>query len=110
MEIDDRKSLISSNQSSRGSKMVNEEKKSTKRDASNPLFVNHAELAWHEMRRAWVGDRSQTTHTNFRQPILSWTTSFEDLLSSGDPFPDPIPLADVVDLLVDIWVEEGFYN
>ncbi|CAH1438271.1 unnamed protein product [Lactuca virosa] len=79
-------------------------------DLSNPLFVNHAELAWHEMRRAWVGDGSETSHTKFRQPILSWTTSFEDLLSSGETFPDPIPLADVVDLLVDIWIEEGLYN
>ncbi|KAL9995625.1 hypothetical protein Hdeb2414_s0788g00947041 [Helianthus debilis subsp. tardiflorus] len=67
-------------------------------------------MAWHEMRRAWVGDRSQKSHTKFRQPILSWTTSFEDLLSTGEPFPEPIPLTDVVDLLVDIWAEEGFYN
>ncbi|KAI3705316.1 hypothetical protein L1987_75552 [Smallanthus sonchifolius] len=110
MDIDASSSLISSNKSSRGTKVVNEENKSMKRDVSNPLFVNHAELAWHEMRRAWVGDRSKKSHTKFRQPILSWTTSFEDLLLSGEPFPDLIPLTDVVDLLVDIWVEEGFYN
>ncbi|KAM0068682.1 hypothetical protein Hdeb2414_s0002g00075921 [Helianthus debilis subsp. tardiflorus] len=110
MDIDKSKSLINNNQSSKGSKTVNDEKKSTIRDDSNPLFVNHAEMAWHEMRRAWVGDRSQKSHTKFRQPILSWTTSFEDLLSTGEPFPEPIPLTDVVDLLVDIWAEEGFYN
>ncbi|XP_042755372.1 uncharacterized protein LOC111916360 isoform X3 [Lactuca sativa] len=107
MDIDGSNSLNNGNPNSKGSKIVNEERKSTKRDVSNPLFVNHAELAWHEMRRAWVGDGSQTSHTKFRQPILSWTTSFEDLLSSGETFPDPIPLADVVDLLVDIWIEEG---
>ncbi|XP_042755371.1 uncharacterized protein LOC111916360 isoform X2 [Lactuca sativa] len=106
MDIDGSNSLNNGNPNSKGSKIVNEERKSTKRDVSNPLFVNH-ELAWHEMRRAWVGDGSQTSHTKFRQPILSWTTSFEDLLSSGETFPDPIPLADVVDLLVDIWIEEG---
>ncbi|KAL8210558.1 hypothetical protein R6Q57_004995 [Mikania cordata] len=110
MDIDESNSLINNAQSSRGSKKLNEENKSMKRDVSNPLFVNHAELAWHEMRRSWVGDRSQKSHTKFRQPILSWTTSFEDLLASGEPFPDPIQLTDVVDLLVDIWVEEGFYN
>ncbi|XP_076903626.1 uncharacterized protein LOC143558732 [Bidens hawaiensis] len=110
MDIDESKLVINSSQSSKGSKIVKEENKSTKRDASNPLFVNHAELAWREMRRAWVGDSSQKSHSKFRQPILSWTTSFEDLLSSGEPFPDPIPLTDVVNLLVDVWVEEGFYN
>ncbi|KAL8241279.1 hypothetical protein R6Q59_014634 [Mikania micrantha] len=92
MDIDESNSLINNAQSSRGSKKLNEENKSMKRDVSNPLFVNHAELAWHEMRRAWVGDRSQKSHTKFRQPILSWTTSFEDLLASGEPFPDPIQL------------------
>ncbi|KAJ9540118.1 hypothetical protein OSB04_026624 [Centaurea solstitialis] len=110
MDIVESNSLPSGNQNSRGSKMASEEKKSIQRDVSNPLFVNHAELAWHEMRRAWVGDRSEASHDKFRQPIMSWTTSFEDLLSSGEPFPEPIPLADVVDLLVDIWIEEGFYN
>ncbi|KAI3748439.1 hypothetical protein L6452_11505 [Arctium lappa] len=109
MDIDESNSLPSGNQNSRGSKMVDEEK-SIKSDVSNPLFINHAELAWHEMRRAWVGDRSQTSHSKFRQPIMSWTTSFEDLLSSGEAFPEPIPLADLVDLLVDLWIEEGFYN
>ncbi|KAJ0785826.1 putative 14-3-3 protein [Helianthus annuus] len=49
-------------------------------------------MAWHEMRRAWVGDRPQKSHTKFRQPVLSWTTSFEDLLSTGEPFPEPISL------------------
>ncbi|KAI3721640.1 hypothetical protein L2E82_32657 [Cichorium intybus] len=110
MDIDGSNPLTNNNQNSRDSKIINEEKKSTKRDLSNPLFVNHAELAWHEMRRAWVGDRSQTSRTKFRHPILSWTTSFEDLLTSGEPFPDPVPLADLVDLLVDIWIEEGLYN
>nr|XP_043633805.1 uncharacterized protein LOC122605009 [Erigeron canadensis]XP_043633806.1 uncharacterized protein LOC122605009 [Erigeron canadensis] len=98
--------ILNVNQNSRGSKSVNEEKKSMS-EFSNPLFVNHAELAWHEIRRAWVGDKPQTSHSKFRQPILSWTTSFEDFLASGEPFPDPIQLADVVDLLVDIWDEEG---
>ncbi|KAL4576629.1 hypothetical protein LXL04_012726 [Taraxacum kok-saghyz] len=107
MDIDGSKSLTNRNQKSRGS---NEEKKSINNDVSNPLFVNHAELAWHEMRRSWIGDTSQTSPTKFRQPILSWTTSFEDLLSSGEPFPHPIPLTDLVDLLVDIWSEDGLYN
>nr|GEV78776.1 hypothetical protein [Tanacetum cinerariifolium] len=104
MDIDGTNSLPNGHQNSVGSTMVKEEKKSMKRDHSNPLFVNHAELAWHEMRRAWVGDRSQTSDTNCRQPIMSWTTSFEDLLESGEPFPEPISLVDVVDLLVDIWI------
>ncbi|KAI3710126.1 hypothetical protein L2E82_39900 [Cichorium intybus] len=57
-----------------------------------------AELAWHEMRRAWFGDRSQTLHTKFRHTILSWTISFQDLIASAEPFPDPVPLAENEDM------------
>ncbi|MQL78747.1 hypothetical protein Taro_011198, partial [Colocasia esculenta] len=40
----------------------------------------------------------------------SWCTAYEDLLSTNQPFPQPIPLAEMVDFLVDIWHEEGLYD
>lgn len=139
----------------------------------NPLFFLYsaAELAWHEMRRAWVGDGSQTSHTKFRQPILRfdfqlsrchfyfvgpilqvknkkiswknclylyglllqldykfwrfaliwwnipWSNSISCKLLVLWIFPQLCVsyvtvgfLQDVVDLLVDIWIEEGLYN
>ncbi|KAL1063681.1 hypothetical protein V6Z11_D13G159400 [Gossypium hirsutum] len=44
-----------------------------------------------------------------REPIMSWTTTYEDLLCSTERFQQPIPLA-MVDFLVDTWHEEGLYD
>ncbi|XP_054802252.1 uncharacterized protein LOC129305998 isoform X2 [Prosopis cineraria] len=73
-------------------------------------FVNHAEIAWHQERKEWVGDRSKRLLRPPRESIMSLTTSYEDLLLSTEPFQQPIPLAEMVDFLVDIWHEEGLYD
>ncbi|KAG6596487.1 hypothetical protein SDJN03_09667, partial [Cucurbita argyrosperma subsp. sororia] len=82
-------------------------------DKSNETtaFVNHAEIAWHEQRREWVGDRFENVQrAPPMEPILSWTTTYEDLLLTAEPFQQPIPLAEMVDFLVDIWHEDGLYD
>jgi len=40
----------------------------------------------------------------------SWNASYESLLGNNKPFPQPIPLAEMVDFLVDIWEQEGLYD
>ncbi|XP_022983158.1 uncharacterized protein LOC111481794 isoform X3 [Cucurbita maxima] len=35
-----------------------------------PTFVNHAEIAWHERRREWVGDCSGNMQQVPMEPIL----------------------------------------
>ncbi|XP_044460637.1 uncharacterized protein LOC123192222 [Mangifera indica] len=82
------------------------------KDGSNEkvVFVNHAEIAWHEGRKQWVGVQSQKSKRLHREPIMSWTATYEDLLCSTEPFQQPIPLAEMVDFLVDIWHEEGLYD
>ncbi|KAM5559724.1 hypothetical protein ABKV19_021084 [Rosa sericea] len=74
------------------------------------VFINHAEIAWQERRREWVGDQSQKSRRAPREPIMSWTATYEDLLLTTEPFQEPIPLAEMVDFLVDIWLEEGLYD
>ncbi|BAT94511.1 hypothetical protein VIGAN_08112100 [Vigna angularis var. angularis] len=56
------------------------------------IFVNHAAIAWHEDRRKWVGDRSQHPPRIAKDQIISWSTSYEELLSTNEPFAEPIPL------------------
>ncbi|KAH1230338.1 hypothetical protein GmHk_10G029846 [Glycine max] len=74
-------------------------------------FVNHAAIAWHEDRTKWVGDKSQHPPRTAKDPIISWSTSYEELLSTNEPFAEPIPLPEMVDFLVDIWLEdEGFFD
>ncbi|XP_065855260.1 uncharacterized protein [Euphorbia lathyris] len=78
--------------------------------AEKHLFVNHAEISWHEIRKQWVGDASRKPQRMQTEPIMSWTTTYEDLLCSNEPFQQSIPLAEMVDFLVDIWHEDGLYD
>ncbi|KAJ9695342.1 hypothetical protein PVL29_010699 [Vitis rotundifolia] len=95
---------------SEGSKNVNEESNSIEKEVSDSVFINHAEIAWHQRRKEWVGDQSQKPKRVHKEPVMSWTTTYEDLLLSTDRFHQPIPLAEMVDFLVDIWHEEGLYD
>ncbi|KAM7526165.1 hypothetical protein LguiA_016067 [Lonicera macranthoides] len=111
MDISRTKSHSNGNQHFKGFENVREDKKFAENDFSDSLFINHAEMAWNERRRAWVGDdKPQRQQRTPRDPIMSWTTTYEDLLLSTEPFQDPIPLAEMVDFLVDTWLEDGLYD
>ncbi|KAL4626446.1 uncharacterized protein LOC142636113 isoform X3 [Castanea sativa] len=74
-------------------------------------FVNHGLLLWNQTRQRWVGNkRSENRAQQIREPKLSWNASYESLLGNNKPFPQPIPLAEMVDFLVDIWEQEGLYD
>ncbi|MED6143594.1 hypothetical protein PIB30_007539 [Stylosanthes scabra] len=81
-------------------------------DPGNPAeFVNHGLILWNQTRQRWVGNkRSENQAQQLREPKLSWNATYESLLGSNKPFPQPIPLAEMVDFLVDIWEQEGLYD
>ncbi|KAA3481613.1 zinc finger protein [Gossypium australe] len=54
---------------------------------------------------AWIR-RIITAETLF----CSWSTTYEELLSTNEPFSEPIPLPEMVDFLVDIWHDDGLYD
>ncbi|KAK2969073.1 hypothetical protein RJ640_021112 [Escallonia rubra] len=88
----------------------NEAKKPAENNGSTHVYTNHAAIAWHESRRKWIGDQSQRSNRMQKDPIISWSMTYEDLLSTHDPFPERIPLPEMVDFLVDIWHDEGLYD
>ncbi|XP_031383309.1 uncharacterized protein LOC116197338 isoform X1 [Punica granatum] len=81
-----------------------------KKDTSTTVFVNHAAIAWHENRRKWIRDQPQRTQRPTKDQIISWSTTYEELLSTNEPFSEPIPLQEMVDFLVDIWHDEGLFD
>ncbi|XP_010067347.2 uncharacterized protein LOC104454250 [Eucalyptus grandis] len=91
-------------------KSLEEGKKAVGKDVDTSLFVNHAAVAWHENRRKWVGDQTQRSTRMVKDEIISWSTTYEELLSTNEPFSEPIPLPEMVDFLVDIWHSEGLYD
>lgn len=90
--------------------LPNDTNKVAAENVSSGSFVNHAAIAWVAERRAWVGDQTRKLCRAPREPIISWCATYDDLLSTNNPFPQPIPLSEMVDFLVDIWQEEGLYD
>ncbi|GAB2228185.1 hypothetical protein Droror1_Dr00010015 [Drosera rotundifolia] len=74
-------------------------------------FVNHGLILWNQTRQRWVGDKKPSNRgLQMQEPKLSWNATYDSLLGSNKPFPQPIPLAEMVDFLVDIWEQEGMYD
>nr|XP_023915641.1 uncharacterized protein LOC112027201 isoform X1 [Quercus suber]POF06529.1 hypothetical protein CFP56_44632 [Quercus suber] len=116
-------------QPSEHSTCTDKENQSKEKDMGTSVFVNHAAIAWQESRRKWVGDPSRRPKRKAKDPIISWSMAYEDLLLTNEPFPERIPLPraydfgsayvnlvdwslvqEMVDFLVDIWYDEGLYD
>ncbi|KAM0822409.1 hypothetical protein ACQ4PT_071515 [Festuca glaucescens] len=73
--------------------------------------ANHGFSLWKQTRDEWTDHvRQQPAVKQIQEPVLSWNAAYESLLGSNKPFPQPIPLHEMVDFLVDIWEQEGFYD
>lgn len=80
--------------------------------STNPNeFVNQGLLLWNQTRQQWVGNRRHNSQRQQpREPKISWNATYESLLGSTKPFPQAIPLGEMVDFLVDGWEQEGLYD
>ncbi|KAL2227617.1 uncharacterized protein LOC105174185 [Sesamum indicum] len=110
MEVNGKTSDCNEKRPLENSTLSYEQKNPAESSTNTSVFVNHAAIAWDESRRNWVGDASQKSLRTPKDPTINWSTTYEDLLSTTDPFPQPIPLADMVDFLVDIWHDEGLFD
>ncbi|KAL5733557.1 hypothetical protein ACOSQ2_033249 [Xanthoceras sorbifolium] len=110
MEVSAVSSCFNEKQSTDYSTPAKEENMPAGKNRSASGFVNHAEIAWHENRRKWIGDQSQRPERMEKDPIISWSTTYDELLSNNEPFSEPIPLPEMVDFLVDIWHDEGLFD
>ncbi|XP_012076571.1 uncharacterized protein LOC105637641 isoform X1 [Jatropha curcas] len=78
---------------------------------SNPSeFVNYGLLLWKQTRQQWLANKRSPNKKQVREPTIRWNATYENLLGSNKPFPRPIPLAEMVDFLVDVWEQEGLYD
>ncbi|KAL8218274.1 hypothetical protein R6Q57_021647 [Mikania cordata] len=113
VEVNAGNSRITEKRPLENSSTVQEARKYPENNGSNTtVFINHGVIAWNESRRKWVGDHSQRSGRGRMQedPVISWSTTYEDLLSNNERFPERIPLTEMVDFLVDIWLDEGLYD
>ncbi|WJX35555.1 hypothetical protein P8452_23528 [Trifolium repens] len=75
-----------------------------------PEFVNHGLLLWNQMRHHWVGNKRSERLKQVGEPKISWNATYESLLGTNKPFPQRVPLGEMVEFLVDIWELEGMYD
>ncbi|KAK7320689.1 hypothetical protein VNO77_30390 [Canavalia gladiata] len=73
-------------------------------------FVNHGFLLWNQIRQQWVGNKRSENLQEVREPRISSIATYDSLLGNNKPFPQPIPLREMVDFLVDIWEQDGLYD
>ncbi|XP_041009258.1 uncharacterized protein LOC121253296 [Juglans microcarpa x Juglans regia] len=79
--------------------------------SSNSDFVNHGLLLWNRTRLQWIGSsRFRDQSHQSREPRLSWNASYESLLGTKQSLPQPIPLSEMIEFLVDVWEQEGLYD
>lgn len=79
-------------------------------DPTSTTFVNHALVLWEEQRRQWIGSKAEAANVQIREPVLSAETTYDDLLTTSRPFPRPVPLPEMMQFLVEIWIQEGLYD
>ncbi|KAL6504087.1 hypothetical protein OROGR_026010 [Orobanche gracilis] len=94
MEVNNRTSHSNEKRPLETSRPLDVQKKPTEyNNANSSVFVNHAAVAWDESRKKWNGNVSRRLGRTSKDPIISWSTTYEDLLSTQEAFPEPIPLS-----------------
>ncbi|KAE9586455.1 hypothetical protein Lalb_Chr24g0402181 [Lupinus albus] len=83
---------------------------STRSQIGPPQFVNHGLLLWNQIRQQWVGNKKSESRNEIREPRISTNASYDNLLGNNKPFPQSIPLGEMIDFLVDIWELDGLYD
>lgn len=78
--------------------------------AAQPDAPAVGEAEWARRRAEWLARRGGAPRPSGNRTVLPRGVTPEDLLSASRPFPTPVPLQEVVELLVEAWEEEGLYN
>lgn len=74
-------------------------------------FVNQGYLKWQQNRLQWLGcEKPKKKRSSWKPTLNSWDASYECAMETNKPFHCPVPLSELVDLLVDTWEEDGLYD
>ncbi|KAM5547919.1 hypothetical protein ABKV19_002071 [Rosa sericea] len=81
--------------------------------SSQPDFVNQGLVLWNQTRLEWIGNGKPKDETlRSRENRLSWNSTYERLVGpkQRQPFPQRIPLSEMIEFLVEVWEQEGLYD
>ncbi|GAB4813689.1 hypothetical protein N2152v2_000735 [Parachlorella kessleri] len=65
--------------------------------------------AWKRQRQQWTG-RGASCRRPPQKHVLNPYASYDDILSPDGMLEQPVPLVELVEVLVDAWIDEGMYG
>mmetsp|Transcript_352 Transcript_352/g.645 ORF Transcript_352/g.645 Transcript_352/m.645 type:complete len:84 (+) Transcript_352:56-307(+) len=80
--------------------------------SKSETFVNEGLLRWEEMRAAWRGG----TQRNPRPDVRAKNVDVDEVIqrvystSGGGKLPEPLPLSQMIDILIDFWEADGLFD
>ncbi|GAB2216137.1 hypothetical protein Droror1_Dr00023905 [Drosera rotundifolia] len=77
---------------------------------ANNEFVNHGLLQWNQSRGQWTDCARHQPQCRRHEGLISSSATYDNLLAIRQRFHHPIPLAEMVCFLVDVWEKEGLYD
>ncbi|KAL6221254.1 hypothetical protein ACLB2K_009005 [Fragaria x ananassa] len=81
--------------------------------SSQPDFVNQGLVLWNQTRLEWTGSgKPKNEALRSRENRLSWNSTYERLVGpkQRQPFPQRVPLSEMIEFLVEVWEQEGLYD
>nr|XP_017250888.1 PREDICTED: uncharacterized protein LOC108221526 [Daucus carota subsp. sativus] len=73
-------------------------------------FVNHGLLLWNEMRLSWTKSKRTGNQSKKQEPLRRWGATYGSLLEMNKRYHKPVPLSEMVEILADIWEQEGLFD
>ena len=79
-------------------------------------FVNTGLLRWEKRRAEWLQGRDVTGRRKRTTEVKSKTVDVEDIIeriyspSGNGKLAEPLPLGQIIDILIDFWEADGLYE
>jgi hypothetical protein len=89
---------------------------SSKADSDNPEFHNVGYSNWLQLRREWLTKKQPVEGDDSVRQVVAKSIDVDDVVeriysnASNGVLKEPIPLGQMIDLLIDFWEADGLYD
>ncbi|KAK9812678.1 hypothetical protein WJX72_001776 [[Myrmecia] bisecta] len=72
-------------------------------------WINPGLQRWYAERKEWTTPTVQPRRPPKRN-VLGMDATYDELLTSNKPFAESVPLTEMVEFLVDTWIQDSMYD
>eukprot|EP01138_Halocafeteria_seosinensis_P015421 gb/GECG01015738.1/.p1 GENE.gb/GECG01015738.1/~~gb/GECG01015738.1/.p1 ORF type:complete len:162 (+),score=29.04 gb/GECG01015738.1/:1-486(+) len=98
----------------RSTEYSDDDEKDRIRKGKLPSHVNYGEEYWHKQRQEWLTPPDGEPPKRRRKKAVPINVAkFEELLRQPDKkqaFPHPVPLGQMIDIMTELWEDEGIFD